>query len=203
MSEMATEAEIEQWITQTATEAGREVPKVVWRDGGGAEAKRRKRRDVIFLGREDLTDDARIRHAAAHEMGHVLLGHTTLRGVTLPIIGLVGGLLLLVILGVIVVGMVAGPVVAPAGFSLGVIVWLALWARLALRWLKHPAEFAADAFAVRAGSPITPQLLAQGVSEEQTFRATLLGRVTAWLFPTHPHWEQRYIRQQTLLSTDD
>ena len=179
-----TESDIEQLVDQLARQAGRPTPTIRWVPGKVGQASRRRGRDVLTLGRGILDDDEDARFTAAHEMGHVLLGHTEARNGIRTAVVYVGSAAVLMALG------------AAAGrWWLGIdplssiMMFMPLWLLIQpgiLRRLKQPQERDADAYAASHGAPLTPALAARYAA-----RQTRFDRLTARLFPIHPPWLER------------
>lgn len=156
---------------------------VVWAPGAhGGHSGTRGGRPVItisdrFLDRVDVA-----LFIAAHEAGHIGLGHLGRRAHTIGVYlaGFATCLIAGSILAVSLFGR-AGINLAPLSILVWVIVQRPLLARL-----KQPQELAADAFAARAGHPLTADIRAVvdvPVSRGDTW--------AGWVFPTHPSWSAR------------
>ena len=179
-----TEADIEQLVDQLARQAGRPSPAVRWIPGKGGQANRRRGQDVLTLGRGILDDTEDARFTAAHEMGHVLLGHTQARNAIRTAVVYIGSAALAMALGAAASRWWLG--IDPLS---GVMMLMPLWLLIQpgiLRRLKQPQEREADTYAAAHGAPLTLALAAR-----YTARQTRTDRLTARLFPIHPPWPER------------
>jgi Zn-dependent protease with chaperone function len=178
-----TEQEVEAFLAELAHREGRQPPVVRWvEDSFTGQAGRRHGRDMIMLGRRILADPEDARFTAAHEMGHVALGHTSGRRAGRVLVVYVGAALA-VLAGttvVVLLGMHAFPVAA-----LGLVTWVVLQAVL-LKRLKQPQESAADVYATSHGAPLTRRPALQYAA-----RRTAAARLLALVFPIHPSWLER------------
>lgn len=120
---------------------------------------------------------------AAHEAGHIGLGHVAGRARTVGIY--LGSFVVCLIIGcaiaVALLGWSRGLNLAP----LAMLVWIVAQRPLLAR-LKQPQELAADQFAARHGYRLTAGI--RSVLDEPLSRADTWVR---WLFPTHPAWATR------------
>lgn len=177
------EVDIEHFLAAAAAGMGSPAPALVWTPGRSGRARRRREGYEVLIGREVLGDAAVARFLAAHELGHVVLGHST-RGRSAALAALYLGTLV----GVLSLACVAGVMWAGAwdGLSLGAPVGAAIWlaiAPLLLRRTSWPFEHAADVFAARCGAPLTPAVvdwLEHGPKHHGG----------GWL-DTHPSWRAR------------
>lgn len=180
------EAEVEALIVGLSAAAGQPAPTVSWIDKGGSHASVRPgRRNLIVLNRRILNDRDDARFTAAHELGHLVLGHNTGRR-NGRLAGIYVGTL------IIAIGLATAAMLVTIGSTwvslapvLGWLLWLPLQRQLSVR-LKQPAEVAADLYAARAGAPLTTTLVERYEAEETT-----ADRVAAYLFPLHPSWSDR------------
>lgn len=179
-----TEAQVEDYLAQLCQREGRPAPTVTWVDGGGSQI-RTGRRNQLQLDRRILEcrDDAQF--TAAHELGHIALGHTT---------GRRNGRMIGVYVGTLILAMAAAVWLAVTFLSdawiavalvLGAMAWLPLQRQLSLR-IKQPMEHAADLYAARAGAPLTPELVQRYEAER-----TPTSRFLSYVFPLHPSWTER------------
>ncbi|MDQ2850516.1 MAG: M48 family metalloprotease [Actinomycetota bacterium] len=156
---------------------------VVWAPGGhGGSSSTRAGHPVITISAPLLTQVEVALFVAAHEAGHIRLGHVAGRARTVGIY-----------LGGFAGCLIAGCAIAVAAFGwaginlapLAMLVWV-LAQRPLLARLKQPQELAADYFAARAGYPLTESMLTVldvPVSRTDTW--------AGWTFPTHPTWATR------------
>ncbi len=180
-----TEAEVEAFLMQLSELEGRPAPIVTWVDQGGSQV-RPGRRNHLELDRRILIDRNDARFTAAHEFGHIALGHTS-AGRVGRIAGMYVGTLVaaMVITTWVVIALTGAEWMIPIAFVLGALAWLPLQRQLSLR-IKQPMERAADLFAARAGAPLTADL----VQRYETERTTT-SRALSYVFPLHPSWADR------------
>lgn len=178
-------AAVEAFIGQLSRTAGIPAPQVEWTDQRGS-AAHGGRRPRIELSRSILTDPGDAYFTAAHEMGHVVLGHTSGRntgGLAALYVG--SGLLVLALtttLATVVIGFDHAVGLSP---TVATLVWVLLQRGMSRR-LKQPSELAADLYAAHAGAPLTDRLAAR-----YTAVRTRRDKTWAWIFPLHPSWDQR------------
>lgn len=179
------EADIEAFLAGLVRQEGRDLPTVQWVDRGGSRASVRPGRGLIVLDRRILahTDDAHF--TAAHELGHLILGHTAARR-SGSLMGLYVGTLMaamaLVTWAMIVLGGTTWITLAPV---LGMLAWIPLQTAMS-RKLKQPQEYAADLYAAGAGAPLTKTL-----AERYEAERSRAGRFWSHIFPLHPSWADR------------
>ena len=156
---------------------------VVWAPTGhGGSSSERHGHPVITIGVPLLDRVDVALFVAAHEAGHIAAGHVSDRARTIAVYlaGFAGCL--------IAGGAVAVAVLGWAGINLtplSMLVWVVAQRPLLAR-LKQPQEFAADAFAVQHGYPLTASMLTV-----LDVPASRVDGWVRWLFPTHPAWSTR------------
>ena len=193
---IATEAEVEGFLHMLSEREGRSTPAVTWVDGGGSQV-RPGRRNHLELDRRILSDRADARFTAAHEFGHIVLGHTSARRLAALIALYVGTLVAVMVVATWLLYAPTGAFwLLPVGFVVGGVAWLPIQRQLSLR-LKQPMEHAADLFAARVGGPLTKDLVARYEAER-----TGTGRLLSYVFPLHPSWAERLEVTRSRLSSD-
>ena len=198
------QAAVEEWIGHIAARHGLDVA-VRWADCVSSEALNERGRLVVQMSLRETIDPATARHIAAHELGHLVLGHKSRRRAATNMLVSIGIAAVLVVVTGLVGAMAArlltwagapGLAALLLGLGVGSVAGSGVAGVLVRWWFLSNSvrgEFAADDFAQRY-EPLT-QAMARQADQHAPVETHWSDRAMQWLTPTHPTWAQRYARQ--------
>lgn len=180
----ASPLELDRFVRRLGADHDVAIAGVEWVPGCGGAVEGGSGGWRVQLGADMLGDTATARFVAAHEVGHLALGHVGRK--TLPVLAAV-------LTGLMVACLAAGSVLGclwagtpGASVGLGGAGWvgLLLIRQVWVVWSRH-TELAADQFAHANGCPLTPAVARRLRRAEPS--VALVDR----LFPSHPSWARR------------
>jgi len=181
-AQTVTQDQAEDLVHLIAARAGlAEPPHVKWVAGVSGWVRPTRKGIRLSLGREILADEEDTRFTIAHEIGHIVRGHTDWRTVRRSFAWLAA-------IGLIMRGP-RGLALEGFGPALAILVQRPL-----IRRIKQPQELEADDFAAQQQCPLTARLV-ERYQENDCKETAGTARLLSWAYPTHPSWEARASRQ--------
>ena len=171
-----------------------ESPHVEWAAGTGGSVRRSRTGIRLSLGREILDDEEDMRFTIAHELGHIVAGHSELRTAIRTLawlaVAIPAALLSLIAAGLTLWGTHGRRALVKFAPLLIILI-----NRLLIRRMLQPRELEADDFATQQQCPLTARLAERYQERDRMEKAPGPARLARWAYPTHPSWAARASRQ--------